>query len=304
MKLKAVFLILLLFLVLASGAMAQKKGEIKVRVWGPLVPDRSKGWEAAVAEFEKRNPGVKVEMLSMGAGSLNPQKLLTAIVGEAPPDIVYQDRFTIADWASRDTLTPLDELIERDKNLPNGVRSEDYYPAAWNEAIYKGNVYGIPTDIDDRVMFYNKKLFREAGLDPDRPPRTWSELQEYSDKLTKKNKTGYDQIGFIPNYGNSWFYLYSWQMGGKFMSEDLTKCTMDNPRSQEALQWMIDFYKRYEGIESLNTFLSGFSGIEFDPFMTGKIAMRIDCTSLVNLIARYHPNLDFGVCPAPVPDDR
>ena len=303
MKLKAVFCVLLLTLVLAVGVMAAQE-KVKVRVWGPLVVDRSKGWEAAVKEFERRNPGVKVEMLSMGAGGMNPQKLLTAIVGEAPPDIVYQDRFTVADWASRDTLTPLDSFIARDRNLPDGVRKEDYYPAAWNETIFKNKVYGIPTDIDDRVMFYNKKMFREAGLDPENPPKTWSELELASDKLTKKTKTGFDQIGFIPNFGNSWFYLYSWQMGGKFMSDDLRTCTFDNPRSLAALEWMIKFYNRYEGIETLNSFVSGFSGLEFDPFMTGKIAMRTDCVGLIGLIARYHPNLDFGVCPAPIPDDR
>ncbi len=304
MKLKALLCLILLSALLPVGVRAEKAETYKLRVWGPLVVDRSKGWEAAVKVFEERHPGVTVEMLSMGAGGMNPQKLLTAIVGNAPPDVVYQDRFTIADWASRDTLQPIDDLIERDRNTPGGVRPEEFYPAAWDEVKYNGKAFGVPTDIDSRLMFYNKKMFREAGLDPERPPRTWSELQEYSDKLTKRNKTGYDSIGFIPNYGNAWFYLYSWMMGGKFMSEDLRECTIDNPKSLKALEWMVDFYNRYDGIEKLNSFVSGFTGMEFDPFMTGKIAMRIDCVGLVGNIARWHPEMELGACLPPIPDDR
>ena len=62
---------------------------------------------------------------------------MTAIVGKVPPDLIVQDRL-LGDWASRDAFMPLDKLIERDRAKPNGIRPEEYYPAAWNEAVYKG----------------------------------------------------------------------------------------------------------------------------------------------------------------------
>ena len=64
----------------------------------------------AVAEFERRHPDIEVSILSMGAGGMNPQKLMTAIVGNVPPDVIRQDRFTIGDWASRDAFIPLDSF--------------------------------------------------------------------------------------------------------------------------------------------------------------------------------------------------
>jgi multiple sugar transport system permease protein len=167
--------------------------------------EEAAGQRAMVAEFEKRHPGVKVSILSMGAGQMNPQKLMTAIVGKQPPDVINQDRFTIGDWASRDTFMPLDDLIKRDQNKPMGVRREDYYKPCWDEAIYKGKVFAIPNSTDARILFYNKDLFKQAGLDPNHPPQTWPELLAYAKKLTTYDEDGnFKTIGFIPGWGNSW----------------------------------------------------------------------------------------------------
>ena len=148
----------------------------------------------------------------MGAGGMNPQKLMTSIVGGAAPDVILQDRFTIGDWASRDAFLPLDGFLKAEKSSPTGLHEADFYPAAWKEAVYKEHVYAIPNGIDDRMLLYNRKVFREAGLDPNKPPRTWEELEQYALKINTKNADGtIKRLGFIPNYGNSWLYLYSWQ---------------------------------------------------------------------------------------------
>ena len=83
---------------------------------------------------------------------MNPQKLMTAIVGGVPPDLVQQDRFTIGDWASRDAFRPLDDLLQADARShdPLAIREKDYVPATWTETVYQGHVYAIPNDTDDR----------------------------------------------------------------------------------------------------------------------------------------------------------
>jgi len=70
----------------------------KLVVWGLQSSEEAAGLRAQIREFERRNPGVKVSVLGMGAGQMNPQKLMTAIVGKTPPDVINQDRFTIGDW--------------------------------------------------------------------------------------------------------------------------------------------------------------------------------------------------------------
>ncbi len=297
-----------LLTVLISGCADERlpPGKVKLVVWGLQYGEETKGLQARVDEFQRRHPNVLVSVLSMGAGGMNPQKLMTAIVGGVPPDVIRQDRFTIGDWASRDTFRPLDDLIHRDRDRRYGIKPEDFYTACWQEATYKGKVFAIPADTDDRALYYNRSVFREAGLDPDKPPRTWEELKEIAKRLTVPTTDGssYRRIGFIPNYGNSWLYLYSWQNGGEFMTPDGRRCTMNNPYSVAALDYMVSIYDALGGVTRVDAFASGFQSQDLDPFLTGKVAMKIDGNWVLNTIARYGPDLDFGVVPAPVPAER
>ena len=293
-------LMLLGLALLLGGCSRPQPAKVRLVVWGMESGEETQGQDAAVAEFMRRHPHLQVSMLSMGAGEMNPQKLMTAIAGAVPPDLVRQDRFTIGDWASRDAFRPLDDLIRRD-----GIKPTDFYPACWAEAVYRGRTYAIPHGTDDRALYYNRELFRRAGLDPNRPPRTWEQLIEYATRLTHRRRDGsYQQIGFIPNYGNSWLYLYSWQQGGGFMSPDGRTCTLANPRTTKALAWMVSVYDRLGGAEPISAFTSTFQGNELDPFLIGKVAMKTDGNWVLNSIARYRPRLDFAVAPAPVPSER
>ncbi|MCL6629687.1 MAG: ABC transporter substrate-binding protein, partial [Armatimonadetes bacterium] len=301
----SILLVAILAATLLGGCARKDNTKIKLVVWGLQSSEESKGLDAAVAEFERRHPNIDVKLLSMGAGGMNPQKLMTAIAGKVPPDVIYQDRFTIGDWASRDAFMPLDELIARDREKPDGIRQEEFYRACWAEATYKGRVYAIPYNTDDRALYYNRALFREAGLDPNKPPQTWDELLDYAKKLTVYDKYGnFKRIGFIPNFGNSWLYLYSWQNGGEFMSPDGRKCTLNNPYSIEALEYMVSVYDALKGIEAISSFQAGFKTQELDPFLLGLVAMKIDGNWCLDSIALYAPDLDFAVAPAPVPRAR
>jgi multiple sugar transport system permease protein len=304
----AIFIALLSFAALMLAGCADESlppGVVRLQVWGLKLGDETPGLIARIKEFERRNPNIKVSVLAMGAGEMNPQKLMTAIVGNVPPDLIQQDRFTIGDWASRDTFLPLADFIARDQSLPDGIKAERYYKACWSEAQYQGKTFAIPYGTDDRALYYNRTIFREAGLDPDKPPRTWEELKDLTKKLTITSPDGlFKRIGFIPNYGNSWLYIYSWQNGGEFMSPDGRTCTMDNPESVGALKYMVELYDMLGGAPKVNAYQSGFQQNEMDPFLTGKVAMKIDGNWTLNNIARYAPDLDFGVVPAPVPAER
>jgi ABC-type sugar transport system permease subunit/ABC-type glycerol-3-phosphate transport system substrate-binding protein len=283
--------------------------QTRLFVWGLPSGEETKGLDAQLREFERRNPRLRVVNLGAGSMALHSQKLMTSIAGNVPPDLVRQDRFTIGDWASRETFQPLDELLARERrDDPSGIFREDYYRACWAEAVYHGRVYAIPDTTDDRLLYWNKALFRQAGMDAERPPRTWEELLEFTLRLTRRNPDNtFATIGFIPvvpTFSNSWFYLYSWQNEGTFMSPDGRTCTLDNPNSREALEWLARFYDRLEGAEKITAFASTFQPQELDPFLTGKMAIKIDTNNAIRNIARFGPKLDFGVAPAPVPAAR
>lgn len=307
------FVLALVALAMLTGAppvSAQAKRDLIV--WGLGFGPDSKGFEAVVREFERRHPDIRVRILSMGAGRMDPQKLMTSIVGNVPPDVIHQDRFTIGDWASRGAFQSLDDLIQRDRNEPLCPRPEQYYPATWEEASYDGRVYAIPTGADDRALYWNRKVFREnadklraAGLDPDRPPQTWDETLRYGEALTEFNPDGSIKVaGFLPNYGNVWLYMYAFQNNASFLSPDGRTCTLNTPAAVEALQFIVDGYRLVGGYENAKKFETGFQGGENDPFAVGKVALKIDGDWILGNLARYSPNLDFGVAPPPVPRDR
>src|SRR5262249_5882517 len=149
-----------------------------------------RGLDAQLREFERRNPGVRVVNFSTESMDFHAQKLMTSIVGNTPPDVVRQDRFTIGDWASRDTFHPLDAPLAPERpGDPEGIFEHDYYRACWAEARYRGRVYAIPDSTDDRLLYWNRALFREAGLE-ERPPRTWEDLLAVTRRLTRHNPDG------------------------------------------------------------------------------------------------------------------
>lgn len=302
---------LCLILLVLAGCSEPQTAKRTITFWG--VDQADKGSAAVVREFERMHPDVEVKVLNMGAGGMNPQKLMTSIVGRVPPDIIYQDRFTISDWASRGAFRPMDDLIERDKGKdPLTPTADKYYPAAWEEASYDNKLYAIPARVDDRALYWNKELFRQnasrlraEGLDPTRPPRTWSELLAYSKVLTTNNPDGSPKtFGFIPNYGNSWLYIYAFENNAPFLSPDGRKCVLGNPQIEESLEFMKAGYKTIGGYERFDAFQSGALGNEHDQFIEGKIAMKIDGDWILDGLSQYGPTLDFGVAPPPVPDDR
>jgi ABC-type sugar transport system permease subunit/ABC-type glycerol-3-phosphate transport system substrate-binding protein len=307
-------LVWVLISLLLCGAFAQTQPHKRdLIIWGVNLGPDAKGDQAVIREFAKRHPDVNVRVLTMGAGGMDPQKLMTAIVGNVAPDVISQDRFSLSDWASRNAFRPLNDLIDRDKDRdPLCPRPDQYYPAAWAEASYEGKVYGIPTGADDRILYYHKDLFqkhaaelRKAGLDPNRAPRTWTELLGYSKALTEYNPDGSLKIvGFEPNFGNSWLYLYAFQTDASFMSADGRRCTFDTPYAEEALDFMVKGYDLIGGYEKAKSFESGFLGQENDAFLTEKVAMKIDGNWILDDMSRFHPEIELGVAPPPVPDDR
>src|SRR5689334_9355385 len=93
MQLGAFLPLIALLLALSGCSNNAGQNKIKLVVWGLFSSEDTKGRDAMVAEFERRHPNIKVSLLQMGAGNMDPQKLMTAIVGKTPPDLINQDRF-------------------------------------------------------------------------------------------------------------------------------------------------------------------------------------------------------------------
>lgn len=295
--------------------------------WGTefdtLAFDLIQGFEALHDGSDGR-PAIKVIMGQ--TASINrvddPQRIVTSIAGGDPPDVIWFNRYAVGGLAARGAFQSLQEFYERDlrerPDDPLTLREEFFFEPSWKDAIFDGELFAVPADTDNRALYYNQDILDKYAdqliaigctdpADPAKPgpPRTWPQLKECARIMTEYDERGkLSQVGFIPNFGNSWLYLYSWLNGGEFLSPDGRTCTMDSPEVVEALVFMTEIYDIMGGAEAVNVFQSTFQSGDLDPFLSGKVAMRIDTDGFLNTIANRKREMRFGVVLPPAPEGK
>ncbi len=169
------------------AALAQAPVEVSfyfpVAVGGPI----TKIIDGFAADFEKENPGIKIKPIYSGTYQDTITKALTAVKGGEPPVtsiLLSTDMYTLID---EDAIVPFDELI---KTPDDQAWLKSFYPAFMENSQTGGKTWGIPFQRSTIVLYYNKEAFKEAGLDPNRPPANWKEMVEYAQKLTKRDASG------------------------------------------------------------------------------------------------------------------
>lgn len=282
----------------------------------------------ALADFERIHDGSdgnpRIVVISGQSAEVDTdgdsQRLLCSIAGGDPADVVVFARHAVGEWAARGAFEPLQPFIERDlienPDDPFLIRREDFWEPCWEEATYEGQLYALPTDTDNRALYYNQDLLERRAdeliavgcVDPEDPtrvgpPRTWEQLRAAAEILTEYDAQGrLLRVGFIPNYGNSWLYLYGWLNGGRYLSPDGQTCTLDSPEIVEALVYMTEMYEALGGAEAVYAFQSTMQGGDLDPFLSDKVAMKIDGNWFLPLIANHRQDMRFGVALPPAPE--
>ncbi|HET6803332.1 MAG TPA: extracellular solute-binding protein, partial [Casimicrobiaceae bacterium] len=171
----------------ATSALAQAPVEVPfffpVAVGGPI----TKIIDGYAADFEKDNPGVKLRPIYSGTYQDTIAKALTAVKSGEPPVtsvLLSTDMYTLID---EEAIVPFDDLIKTDEDR---AWLKSFYPAFMENSQTGGKTWGIPFQRSTIVLYYNKEAFKEAGLDPNKPPATWKEMTDYAQKLTKRDASG------------------------------------------------------------------------------------------------------------------
>jgi multiple sugar transport system permease protein len=265
------------------------------------------GWLAVVSEFERRYPGVKIIVGPADRGS-DLQKLLCGVIGNSPPDVFKREANLLGDIAARDILMPLDEFVEEDKHRPDGLHEEDYAPGVWKSGKGPdGKLYAIAEGTNDLFLVYNKDTFREAGLDPERPPADWREWQEYTRKLTLRDDKGrIVRLGTMIHapYKEDDLLFYIAQLGGDALSEDGRECLLDSPAALEALRLIGEIVSCAGGRRAYDEFAQVQEGLSSWPLGAGRIAMSVEGPSAIYEAMRRNMSVDLGMAPVPPPQGR
>lgn len=270
-----------------AGKAADKPVELQfyfpVAVGGPI----TKLIDKLADDFHKENPGITVKPVYGGSYQDTMTKVATAVQGGNSPDIAV---LLSTDLYSLLSMNAIEDLTPRfSKEYFNG-----FYEAFMGNTKSGDTVWSIPFQRSTIVMYYNKDLFKKAGLDPEKAPANWNELKEAASKLTVKDASGkVTQWGLeIPSTGYQYWMLQamSLQSGTNIMSNDGKKVYFNKPEVQEALQFYADLGRKDkvmpEGTLEWATVPSD--------FISGKTAMMYHTTGNLTKV-KTDAKFNFGV---------
>ncbi|NVD37026.1 ABC transporter substrate-binding protein [Marinobacter lutaoensis] len=287
----------LLAVVLASlvASLAQAKTELTlyypVSVGGPL----TQVVEGMIEQFEEQNPEIEVNAIYAGNYNDARVKALAALKSGQPAQLSVMFSIDVHELMDQDVIIPFDELVETDEERQ---WLNSFYPALMENGKVDGLTYGIPFQRSTIVMYYNKDAFRDAGLDPERPPQNWDELVEMGQKLVKTNANGQvERWGvMIPSTGYPYwmFGALAKQNGEVLMNSAGNQTWFNKPAVVEALEFWRDLGSRYgvmpEGTIEWGTLRQN--------FLEQKTAIMWHSTGSLTAVKK-NADFDFGVAMLP-----
>lgn len=193
-----------------------------------------------IKKFNAENPDIEVVEQIVEWGQLY-NKLITAISAGDPPDVSVMHLAVLPDFASRDALVALDKYVSK------GIL-EDYVPEIAEKARFDGKLYAIPFDTHPLVLYYNKKLLKQAGLVDAKGevlvPKTWDELLNYAKQA--KEKLGLEvgissEIGAM--MGERLFIAYYTQLGGQIYDAKTKSLKLDLDKIKKTYEFIANLYK-------------------------------------------------------------
>ncbi|GBF06142.1 sugar ABC transporter substrate-binding protein [Deinococcus aerius] len=248
-----------------------------------------------VDTWNQRNPNVQVEYTGVPFDQIITKTLAGVAAGNAP-DVVVIDIRTSKQRAAKNQNVNMSALGA--DQLKSG-----FYPNLWATGTYNGKQYALPFVTDTRVLFYNKDAFKAAGLDPNKPPRSWDDLWTYAAKLDKKDGNRWTRIGFHPNFGDFGYDGWVTNAGGSLWDAGYDNPRINNPTAVKVLAWMKKWNDKY-GAANVAAFKASFGGGAQDEFMSGKVPMVVRNGNYLSTLKQYAPNLNFGFVAVPTEDGK
>ena len=245
-------------------------------------------YRSLAESFEKDHPDIDVELVEVSATEDSLAKLTTAFAAGDPPDLFLINYREYAQFANQGAIEPLGDLIE------NGDFSlDDYYEAPREAFTYEGELQCMPQNISSLVVYYNTKLFGQAGIDDPSGGWTFDEFRAAAKALTKGEIKG---LGFEPKLIR--LAPFIWSNGGEVVDDELapTRFTLDEPRAREAIEKVLELVREDKVVPSEKE--QAAESME-DGFTNGNVAMflgsRRDTPKFREIL-----DLEWDVAPMPV----
>lgn len=276
----------------ANQAESQTGEQVTLTYWQHSSAARDEMMTKLVAEFEAANPDIKVNCEFIPEGDYT-QKLIPSLATDTAPDVFQVQSGMVAKLAEAGSIQPLDADV-----MSSEMIEEEFVAAATDGLKYEDQYYGMPTDMQTIICFWNKDLAAEAGLDAETGPQTWEEFFEWARTMTK-----FDENGNLTQSGwggkGYWPEVVSFveQKGGTFYDEAANQFVFaDDPTSVAAVE---EYASLYRVDKVYNTeFSANWAG-----FRQGLIGMMLGHPAMLGNLPTTAPDLNFGVSLIPANGD-
>jgi multiple sugar transport system substrate-binding protein len=276
----------------SSGGAASSDEVITIEYWQYNFASRITAIDELIAQFEAENPNIKVVHNSDIPYEQFRDKIAASVPANAGPDVVALFYGWVPAWVDAGYLVP----------LPEDSFSEARFKSEFTPLVeggkFEGKYWAVPTAVRTITLLWNKDLFEQAGLDPEKPPQTLDEFYDYAVKLTQRDGDNITVQGFAPEMtgqAHHWFReVLVRQFGGQPFSEDGKTITWNSPEGCQAFTWLTNL--ETEAKTGSNDLFDGAT----QAFLKGQLAMHIDGSFRLGTIASDAPDLNFGVAELPV----
>ncbi|GCF08920.1 ABC transporter substrate-binding protein [Dictyobacter arantiisoli] len=230
------------------------------------------------SQYEKLHPNITIKRDPVPVGSLN-SKIDQEAASHTLPSLISIDNPDMASFAATGILAPLDDYLKS-----SGISTSDFYAGSLSTMTYNNKTYGYSVGNNDLALYYNKKMFTDAGL---KPPTTWSELSSSAKKLTKGDVYGLAMAAPATEEGSWQFEPFFWSNGG-----DITH--VNNTNGVAALQYVSNLVK--DGSLSKSSLNWGQADV-LTQFQEGHAAMMVNGPWNISLLKGK--GIDYGVVSIP-----
>ena len=256
-----------------------------IAVGGPL----TEVMDGLINDFNKANPEIKVKAIYSGNYDETRVRALSAIKAGQPAQLSVLATIDTFDLIDQNLIEPFDKVAT---SAEDKAWLQSFYPGLMANGNIGGHVWGIPFQRSTIVMYYNKDMFRAAGLNPDAPPKTWKEMLAAATKLTTKDRYGL----MVPSTGYSYwmFQAFATQNGATLMNKEGTQVYFNTPAAVEALEFWRSLATTHH--------VSPAGAIEWgtlrQAFVQGQTAMMWHTTGNLSAVKK-EAKFDFGVAMLP-----
>lgn len=244
-----------------SCSNAEAGDQVTLRLWamgreGEVVAE-------LIPAFEKEHPGIKVDVQQIPWTAAH-EKLLTAYVGEATPDIAMLGNTWVPEFVALNALEPLDEMAARSKTL----RREDFFPGIWKTNVVEGKTYGVPWYVDTRLVYYRSDILAKAGYRE--MPKTWAEWMTAMKKI--KSQMAANQYPMLMPT-NEWPQPvgFALETESPILKDGGRYGAFQEPKFREAYEFYLSFFRQGLAPPVSSSQISNL----FQEFERGNIAMYI-----------------------------